>query len=225
MRFFSPPSLFVLLPALALSTSILDLPAAQDVKQSVINIHNAVLELDATVQAFTGGSFETAYVEGKEVLAGLERIHIVNREGLRRALAALPFNVEDTVDVINTVVFTGMYRRPRLGQFYATRRHLVQCKVNVSIPLSTQHLREKGPVFKANGLSSRRMDCRLSCLLVSRCWSTITILLVLRRQRTLISRRMRRGWERVSRPRPTSMRLLPIRSCLYSERGRIGLYK
>jgi hypothetical protein len=84
------------------------LPTAQDVTQSVINIHNAVLELDATVQAFQGGSFETAIVEGKEVLAGVAKIHTVNREGFRRATLALPpFSVEDTIKFIDTVVATG----------------------------------------------------------------------------------------------------------------------
>ncbi|KAH6846418.1 hydrophobic surface binding protein A-domain-containing protein [Alternaria alternata] len=109
------------------------LPTAQDVTQSVINIHNAVLELDATVQAFQGGSFETAIVEGKEVLAGVAKIHAVNREGFRRATLALPpFSVEDTIKFIDTVVAT----------------------VDVSIPNATKHLREKEPVFKANGFSA-----------------------------------------------------------------------
>lgn len=103
-----PLSLF-LLPAIAFCSPVPQvLPTAQDVTQSVINIHNAVLELDATVQAFQGGSFETAIVEGKEVLAGVAKIHIVNRQGFRRATLALPpFSVEDTLKFIDTVVATG----------------------------------------------------------------------------------------------------------------------
>jgi hypothetical protein len=110
MYFLTLSSLFLLFAALTYSTPILDLPTAQDVKQSVINIHNAVSELDATVQAFASGSFETTLVEGNEVLAGVGKIHIANREGFQRALAALPFNVEDTVDVIDTVVSTGVHQ-------------------------------------------------------------------------------------------------------------------
>jgi hypothetical protein len=99
----------LLLPAIAFCSPVPQvLPTAQDVTQSVINIHNAVLELDATVQAFQGGSFETAIVEGKEVLAGVAKIHTVNRQGFRRATLALPpFSVEDTVKFIDTVVATG----------------------------------------------------------------------------------------------------------------------
>jgi hypothetical protein len=110
MYFLTLSSLFLLCPALTLSTPFLDLPTAQKVKQSIINIYHAVLELDATVQAFTGGSFETTLVEGKEVLAGVGKIRIVNREGFRRALVALPFDVKDTVDVIDTVVATGVHQ-------------------------------------------------------------------------------------------------------------------
>jgi hypothetical protein len=109
MYFLTLSSLFLLFAALTYSTPILDLPTAKDVKQSVINIHNAVLELDATVQAFAGGSFETTLVEGKEVLDGVGKIHIVNRQGFQSALASLPFNVRDTVDVIDTVLSTGTY--------------------------------------------------------------------------------------------------------------------
>jgi hypothetical protein len=110
MYFLALSSLFLLFPALTLSTPFLDLPTAQKVKQSIINIHHAVLELDATVQAFTGGSFETTLVEGTEVLADVGKIHIENRESFQRALAALPFNVKDAVDVIDTVVSTGVHQ-------------------------------------------------------------------------------------------------------------------
>jgi len=104
---FSLPLL--LLPAIAFCAPVAEiLPTAQDVIQSVVNIHSAVLELDQNVQAFQGGSFETAFVEGKEVLAGVAKIHEVNREGFRRATLALPpFSIKDTTDLINTVVATG----------------------------------------------------------------------------------------------------------------------
>ncbi|KAI4689671.1 uncharacterized protein J4E88_003026 [Alternaria novae-zelandiae] len=129
---FSLPLL--LLPAIAFCAPVAEiLPTAQDVIQSVVNIHSAVLELDQKVQAFQGGSFETAFVEGKEVLAGVAKIHEVNREGFRRATLALPpFSIKDTTDLINTVVAT----------------------VNTSIPNATKHLQEKEPVFKANGFSA-----------------------------------------------------------------------
>jgi hypothetical protein len=110
---FSLPLL--LLPAIAFCSPVPAaevLPTAQDVIQSVVNIHNAVLELDAKVQTFQGGSFETALVEGTEVLAGVAKIHKVNREGFRQATLALPpFTVKETTDLINTVVATGRSSR------------------------------------------------------------------------------------------------------------------
>ena len=106
-----PISISLLLPALALASPLAEiLPTAADVTQSVRNIDAAVRELDATVLAFNGGSFETSIVEGKQVLAGVAKIHKVNREGFRRATLALPpFSVQDTVVFVDTVVDTGMY--------------------------------------------------------------------------------------------------------------------
>jgi hypothetical protein len=103
--------LFSLLPTLALSTALPPrqlLPTGQTVKQDVINIHNAVLALDATVKSFNGSPLPTSLIDGTPVLLGVADIHIVNRAGFRHALAALPFTVEDSVDVIDTVVDTGM---------------------------------------------------------------------------------------------------------------------
>lgn len=83
------------------------LPTGQSVKQDVINIHNAVLALDATIQSFQGSPLPTSLVEGTPVLLGVAEIHRVNRAGFRHAVAALPFNVEDSKRVIDTVVETG----------------------------------------------------------------------------------------------------------------------
>jgi hypothetical protein len=106
------PSLLIsLLPTLALSTALPPrqlLPTGQTVKQDVINIHNAVLALDATIQSFNGSPLPTSLVEGTPVLLGVGKIHIVNRAGYVHALAATPFTVEDSVDVVDTVVETGM---------------------------------------------------------------------------------------------------------------------
>lgn len=103
-------SLFALsvLP-LALTSAIPQtfLPTGQTVKQDVINIHNAVLALDAT--PYNGGSFPTSLIEGIPVLLGVANIHRVNRAGYRHALFAAPFSVEDTKQIIDTVVSTGTF--------------------------------------------------------------------------------------------------------------------
>jgi hypothetical protein len=104
-------NLFTLLPALAFASVLprqLTLPNGQTVKQDVINIHNAVLALDATIQSYQGVPLPTSLVEGTPVLLGVAEIHKVNRAGFRHALAALPFSVEDSREVIDTVVDTGM---------------------------------------------------------------------------------------------------------------------
>lgn len=98
-------SLFSLVSSVAIPQSIL--PTGQTVKQDIINIHNAVLELDATVQAYDGSPFPTSLVDGTPVLLGVAKIHTVNRAGFRHALAALPFTVADSNDVITTVTDTG----------------------------------------------------------------------------------------------------------------------
>jgi hypothetical protein len=106
------PLLISILPALAISSGLQGrqdiLPNGQTVKQDVINIHNAVLELDQTVQAYQGAHLPTSLVEGTPVLLGVAKIHEVNRAGFRHALAALPFTVKDSRQVVGTVVETGM---------------------------------------------------------------------------------------------------------------------
>jgi hypothetical protein len=107
-----PSILLSLLPTLTLCTALPPrqlLPTGQTVKQDVINIHNAVLALDETVESFNGAPLPTSLIEGTPVLLGVAKIHIVNRAGFRHALAATPFGVEDSVDVIDAVVETGMY--------------------------------------------------------------------------------------------------------------------
>lgn len=110
------PVLSLLLPTLALSSAIPSphspralIPTGQTVKQDVINIHNAVLGLDASVQSSTGATLPTSLIEGVPVLLGVADIHVVNRAGYVHALAAQPFNVKDSSDVIDTVVSTGMF--------------------------------------------------------------------------------------------------------------------
>ena len=73
MRFAHLLSLLPLASAVAIPQAIL--PTGQTVKQDVINIHNAVLELDATVQAYDGSPFPTSLVEGTPVLLGVAKIH------------------------------------------------------------------------------------------------------------------------------------------------------
>ncbi|EFQ96140.1 hypothetical protein PTT_02683 [Pyrenophora teres f. teres 0-1] len=107
-------------------------PTAESVIESVVNIHNAVVEADSTLQAYTGGFTPTTIVDDAKVLGGFAKIHSANREGFRRATFAAQFSVEETVEFINTVIAT----------------------VNISIPLATQHIREKKQVFKENGLRS-----------------------------------------------------------------------
>ena len=85
------------------------LPTGQTVVQDIINIHNAVLELDATVQSYSGSPFPTSLVDGTPVLEGVAKIHEVNRAGFRHAVAALPFTVPDSNDVIDTVTNTGRF--------------------------------------------------------------------------------------------------------------------
>lgn len=98
------------------------LPNGQTVKQDVINIHNAVLELDATVQAYQGAAFPTSLVEGTPVLLGVAKIHEVNRAGFRHALVSAPFSKEDSIQIIDTVVDTGT-SCPLLTHAYVFDRH------------------------------------------------------------------------------------------------------
>ncbi|KAF3042655.1 hypothetical protein E8E12_005359 [Didymella heteroderae] len=124
MRF---PIILALLPtALTLAVPQSVLPTGQTVKQDILNIHTAVLELDATVKVYDGSPFPTSLVDGTPVLLGVAKIHEVNRAGFRHAVAALPFSVADSNDVITTVTDT----------------------VNISIPTATGHLKEKLPAFK-----------------------------------------------------------------------------
>ncbi|KAF2034188.1 hypothetical protein EK21DRAFT_57026 [Setomelanomma holmii] len=131
------PTLTTFLPFLAFTSALPSaleprqlLPTGQTVRQDVINIHNAVLALDATVQSFTGSPFSVSLVEGTPVLLGVAEIHKVNRAGYVHALAAVPFSMQDSSDVIDTVVST----------------------VDVSIPASTEHLEAKVAAFKEGGL-------------------------------------------------------------------------
>ncbi|EDU48190.1 cell wall galactomannoprotein [Pyrenophora tritici-repentis] len=125
------PILF--LPALALCMpQLLIRPTAESVIESVVNIHNAVVEQDGILQEYTGGFTPTAIVEDVKTLAGFAKIHSANRQGFRRATFAAQFSVEETVKFIDTVVAT----------------------VNISIPISTQHLRAKKQVYKENGSRS-----------------------------------------------------------------------
>ena len=105
MHLFPLLALLPLTSSLALPQALL--PTGQTVVQDIINIHNAVLELDATVQAYNGSPFPTSLVDGTPVLLGVAKIHEVNRAGFRHALAALPFTVPDSEDVIDTVTNTG----------------------------------------------------------------------------------------------------------------------
>jgi hypothetical protein len=105
-----------LLPTLALSTTLPRqiLPTGQTIKQDVLNIHSAVLALDATIQSFQGTPLPTSLIEGTPVLLGVANIHLVNRAGYLHALAAAPFSVEDSAQVIDTVVNTGIAPLPHL---------------------------------------------------------------------------------------------------------------
>jgi hypothetical protein len=85
----------------------LELPNGQTVKQDILNIHNAVLALDTTIQAYQGVPLPTSLVEGTPVLLGVAEIHKVNRAGFRHALASMQFSVEDSREVIESVVDTG----------------------------------------------------------------------------------------------------------------------
>ena len=71
--------LFPLLALLPLTSSLAVprglLPNGQTVVQDIINIHNAVLELDAKVQAYDGSPFPTSLVDGTPVLLGVAKIH------------------------------------------------------------------------------------------------------------------------------------------------------
>ena len=69
-------NLLTLLPlASAVAVPQSALPTGQTVKQDIINIHNAVLELDTTVQAYDGSPFPTSLVDGTPVLLGVAKIH------------------------------------------------------------------------------------------------------------------------------------------------------
>jgi hypothetical protein len=111
MRLF--PFLALLPTAFTIAVHQPTLPTSQTVVQDIININNAVLELDATVRAYDGSPFPTSLVDGTPVLLGVTKIHEVNRAGFRHALAALPFSVAGSNDVITTVTDTGTYP-PRL---------------------------------------------------------------------------------------------------------------
>lgn len=71
-----------------------------------------MLALDATVQAYQGAPFPTSLIDGTPVLLGVAEIHRVNRAGFRHALAALPFSMEETREVIEAVVDTGSFAFP-----------------------------------------------------------------------------------------------------------------
>ena len=83
------------------------LPTAQNVIDSVVNIHHAVLEQDATVQAHTGGSLLAAFVDNTKIMAGIAVVHHANRQGFRRAKMAKTFSAKDSVRLIDTVLATG----------------------------------------------------------------------------------------------------------------------
>jgi hypothetical protein len=175
-------SLFLsLLATLALSSPLehrqIVLPTGQTVKQDVINIHNAVLELDATVQAYQGTPLPTSIVEGTPVLLGVAKIHEVNRAGFRHAVAALPFSVEDSREVIDTVSETGMFassfstnpsdacHAPKSSSLATycdaqildqttSKSHPLTPSVNISIPNATKHLEAKAEAFKEGSLTA-----------------------------------------------------------------------
>lgn len=150
------PLLALLPTALSLAVPQSILPTGQTVKQDIINIHNAVLALDATVQAYDGSPFPTSLVDGTPVLLGVAKIHEVNRAGFRHALAALPFSVEDSNDVISTVTDTGtsppftFFPLPIPTPILMTYDMWagLTCAVNISIPAATAHLEEKLSAFK-----------------------------------------------------------------------------
>lgn len=99
---------------LALPSTLLALPilsTGATVAQDVRNIHNAVLKLDATVQAYQGVPLPTSLIEGTPVLVGVAEIHRVNRAGFTHALAAKQFTVEESIDVVDVVVQTGEFLR------------------------------------------------------------------------------------------------------------------
>lgn len=135
------------------------LPTGQTVKQDIINIHNAVLALDATIQAYNGSPFPTSLVDGTPVLLGIAKIHEVNRAGFRHALAALPFSVSDSNDVINAVTDTGKSPHP-----HPTVSQRLTSAVNISIPATTAHTKEKLPEFK-KGLLTPVVIASLTLLL------------------------------------------------------------
>jgi hypothetical protein len=83
------------------------LPNGQTVKQDILDIDEAVRELDVTVNAYQGVPLPTSIVEGKPVLLGVAKIHEVNRAGFRHALAAPTFTVEDSNQIIDTILETG----------------------------------------------------------------------------------------------------------------------
>lgn len=86
------------------------LPTGQTVKQDVINIHNAVLALDATVRSFNGSPLPTSLIQGTPILLGVAEIHRVNRAGFAHAVAAGMFSLEDSAGIIDAVVTTGRSR-------------------------------------------------------------------------------------------------------------------
>jgi len=109
---WSISSFFLLLPTLARSNPTplsprQSLPTAQDVIQDILNINAAVLALDYTIQSFQGGPLLSELVDSLPVISDGLAIHSANRAGLIHAVAALPFSVQDSITIINTVVSTG----------------------------------------------------------------------------------------------------------------------
>lgn len=165
-------TLISLIPAIVLCSPLqgrqIVLPTGQTVKQDVINIHNAVLELDAIIQKYQGAPLPTSIVEGTPVLLGVAKIHEVNRAGFRHAVAALPFTVKDSRQVIDTVSETGMptymHRAALTGTSTCEGQKVLalldlassaiadQRLVDVSIPNATEHLKAKVEEFKKGGL-------------------------------------------------------------------------
>lgn len=153
------------LPSLTLSASLPPrqlLPTGQTIKQDVLNIHNAVLALDVTIESFFGTPLPTSLIEGTPVLLGVVEIHKVNRVGFYHALGAVPFSEEDSVDVIDAVVDTGSFLPfpPASHQTLSSYQQSICTwiltsvdKVNISISGSIEHLKAKAPAFKEGGLT------------------------------------------------------------------------
>jgi hypothetical protein len=76
----------------------------------------------------------------------------VNRAGCRHALAALPFTIPDSNDLISTVTNNGIFLFPRSIYFDFSRDTAWACElrtaVNESVLATTQNLKEKLMQFK-----------------------------------------------------------------------------